>query len=596
MPSQFLKEVIMRFLTTGLIILTAIFSFSCTKKVDLNEKVLNLAVTAEIKGMDPIYANDMYSSNEVARVYEGLLQYHYLKRPYTLVPNLAEEMPTVSKDSLTYTFKIRKGVLFHDDAAFPKGLGRELVAQDFVYSIKRLADPKLQSLGWWLLQGKLVGLDDWRKKYAEKDKVDYGEVVEGVKALDKYTLQFKLKKSFPQFLYALAMPFTYAVAKEVVDKYGKEFLNHPVGTGPFILPVFTQSNKITYTKNPKFRDKYYPAEASEEFNTPYYLADAGKKLPLVNKIVVNIMKEQQPRWLNFQKGKLDVLGIPKDNFDTAVTPDRGLTDQMAKKGIELIKSINLDVTYIAFNHDDPLFKNVHLRRAMSMAYDPVKSNKLFYNNLAVVAQSLVPPGIAGQIKGYTNPYVGPNIEGAKKMLAKAGYGEGLGLPEITYDTASATISRQMGEFFKKQMALIGIKVKVVTNPWPQLQEKITKRKVQVFGIAWGADYPDAENFLQLLYGPNRAPGANGSGYDNPEFNRLFEVSSLMQDSPERTALYEKMYRIAAEQMPWIFGVHRQNFILRHGFLKNYVASDFDQGSAQYLNIDLKKKAEILKKL
>jgi len=596
MPSQFLKEVLMRFLTSGLIILTALLGFSCTKKINLNEKILTLAVTAEIKGMDPIYANDVYSSNEVARIYEGLLQYHYLKRPYTLIPNLADEMPTVSKDSLTYTFKIKKGVLFHDDAAFPGGIGRELVAADFVYSIKRLADPKLQSLGWWLLQGKLVGLDDWRKKYAEEDKVDYSEVVEGVQALDKYTLQFKLKKSFPQFLYALAMPFTYAVSKEVVEKYGKEFLNHPIGTGPFILPVFTQSNKIIYTKNPKFRDKFYPSDASEEFNTPYYLADAGKKIPFVEKIVVNIMKEQQPRWLNFGKGKIDVIGIPKDNFEAAITPDRALTDGMAKKGIELIKNISLDVTYIAFNHDDPLFKNVYLRRAMSMAYDPVASNKLFYNDLAVVAQSLVPPGIAGNIKGYTNPYVGPNIEGAKKMLAKAGYGGGLGLPEIVYDTASATVSRQMGEFFKKQMAKIGIKIKVVTNPWPQLQEKITKRKVQVFGIAWGADYPDAENFLQLLYGPNRSPGANGSGYDNPEFNRLFEVSALMQDSPERTALYEKMYRIAAEQMPWIFGVHRQNFILRHGFLKNYVASDFDQGSAQYLNIDLKEKAEILKKL
>ncbi|RLA64015.1 MAG: hypothetical protein DRQ88_01185 [Epsilonproteobacteria bacterium] len=579
-----------------LIILAALLGFSCTKKIDLNEKVLNLSVTAEIKGMDPIYANDMYSSNEVARVYEGLLQYHYLKRPYTLVPNLADKMPTVSKDGLTYTFKIKKGVLFHDDAAFHGGIGRELVAADFVYSIKRLADPKLQSLGWWLLQGKLLGLDDWRKKYAEKDKVDYTEAVAGVKALDKYTLQFKLKKSFPQFLYALAMPFTYAVSKEVVAKYGKEFLNHPVGTGAFILPVFTQSNKIIYIKNPKFRDKYYPTDVSEEFNTPYYLADAGKKLPLVEKVVVNIMKEQQPRWLNFGKGRIDVIGIPKDNFEAAVTPDRSLTDDMAKKGITLIKNVALDVTYIAFNHDDPLFKNIYLRRAMSLAYDPHAFNKLFNNDLAMVAQSLVPPGISGYMPSYTNPYVGPKVEEGKKMLAKAGYENGVGLPEIIYDTSSATVNRQMGEFFKKQMAKIGIKIKVVTNPWPQLQEKITKRKVQVFGIAWGADYPDAENFLQLLYGPNRAPGANGSGYDNPEFNRLFEVSSLMQDSPERTALYEKMYRIAAEQVPWIFGVHRQNFILRHGFLKNYVASDFDQGSAQYLNIDLKKKAEILKKL
>jgi ABC-type transport system substrate-binding protein len=584
---------ILQFIFLGFLTLIMV---SCTKKVDLNKKTLNLAVSAEIKGMDPIYANDAYSSNEVARVYEGLLEYHYLKRPYTLVPNLAESMPTVSADGLEYTFKVKPGVYFHDDAAFPNGKGRELVAEDFVYSIKRLADPKLQSLGWWLLQGKIAGLDEWRNKYAKADKSNYADKIEGLVALDKYTLKFKLKKSFPQFLYALAMPFTYAVSREVVEKYGKEFLNHPIGTGPFILPQFTQSNKIIYKKNPKFRDKFYPKDASDEFNAPYYLKDAGKKLPLVDEIIVHIIKEEQPRWLNFGKGKIDYISIPKDNFDAAVTPDRNLTQDLVKRGIELVKSVSLDVTYIAFNHDDPLFQNVDLRRAMSLAYDPVASNKLFYNNLAMVAHSLVPPGIAGHIKGYTNPYVGPNIEKAKELLKKAGYPNAVGLPEIVYDTSSSTVSRQMGEFFKKQMAKIGIKVKVQTNPWPQLQEKITKRKVQVYGIAWGADYPDAENFLQLLYGPNRSPGANGSGYDDPEFNRLFKVSSIMQDTPERTAIYEKMYRIAAENIPWIFGVHRQNFIIRHGYIKNYVPSDFNQGQVQYLNVDLKKKAEILKKL
>ncbi|CBW27765.1 putative ABC transport system solute-binding protein [Halobacteriovorax marinus SJ] len=569
---------------------------SCTKKEKETGKTLNIAVSAEIKGMDPIYANDRYSSNEVGRVYEGLLEYHYLKRPYTLVPNLAESMPSVSEDGLTYTFKIRQGVLFHDSEAFPNGKGRELVAEDFVYSIKRLADPKLQGLGWWLLDGKIKGLNEWREKYADLDKVDYDEVVEGLKATGKYTLEFKLTKPFPQFLYSLAMPFTFATAREVVEKYGKEFLNHPVGTGPFVLPVFKQTKKVVYTKNPNFRKKLYPTEASDEFKAAGFLEDAGKQLPLVDKVVVSVIIESQPRWLNFLKGNVDYIGIPKDNFDSAVTPERELSKEYKDKGISLMITPSLDVTYTAFNHDLKLFQNPDLRRAMSLAYDVKKSNELFYNNTSLPAQSVVPPGIAGNIPNYVSPYRGPNIEEAKKLLAKAGYPEGKGLPEITYDCPSGTVSRQIGDYMKQQMAQIGVRIKVVTNPWPELQKKITKRQVMLYGIAWGADYPDAENFLQLLYGPNKAPGANGSGYDNPEFNKLFKTASVMQDSPERTALYEKMNRIAAEQAPWIYGVHRQNFTLRHSFLKNYMSTDFETGQAQYLNIDTELKAKVTKKL
>lgn len=567
----------------------------CSKKEDKVEKVLNLVAVQNVKGMDPIYSNDRYSSNAVARVYEGLLEYHYLKRPYILVPNLAEDMPVVSKDGLTYTFKIKKGVLFHDDPAFPEGKGRELVAEDFVYSIKRLADPKLQGLGWWLLQGKVQGLDEWRAKNAQAESVNYAEVIPGLQALDKYTLQFKLKKPFPQFLYSLAMPFTFAVAKEVVDHYGKEFLNHPVGTGPFMLPKFTQSNKIIYSRNPKFREKLYPKEASEEFVKMGYLDDANKKLPLVDKVIVNVIIENQPMWLNFQKGKLDAIGIPKDNFDSAITPGKDLSKDLKDKGISLQITPSLDVTYVAFNHDNKTFKNLKLRKAMMLAYDVEKSNELFYNGTALPAQSVVPPGISGYIKGYVNPFRGPKVDQAKKLLAEAGYPDGKGLPEITYDSASGTVSRQMGEFFKKQMANIGIKIKVVTNPWPELQKKITNRSVQIYGIAWGADYPDAENFLQLLYGPNRAPGANGSGYDNPVFNDLFAQASIMQDGPVRTALYEKMYRIAAEEVPWIYGVHRQGYSLQQGWLKNWISTDFESGREQYLNVDLDKKKALLKK-
>ncbi len=573
-----------------------IFGMSaCKKDAVTNEKVLNVSVPSEVKGMDPIYANDLYSSNEVARIYEGLLEYNYLKRPYTLVPNLAEAMPTVSEDGLTYTFKIKQGVRFQDDAAFPEGKGRELVAEDFVYSIKRLADPKLQGLGWWLLDGKIAGLNEWRDANAEKAEVDYNAEVEGLKAIDRYTVQFKLTKNFPQFLYALAMPFTFAVAKEVVAHYGPEFLNHPVGTGPYMLPVFNQNTRIEYVRNPNFRTKLFPAEdVSPEF-ADIAKEYKGKTVPFIDKVIVNIMRESQPRWLNFQKGRLDYIGVPKDNFSSAITPSKDLSDDLKAKGIILEITPSLDVTYTAFNHDLELFRNVKLRRAMSLAYDVNESNNLFYNGTALPAQSVVPPGIAGHIPGYVNPYRGPNVEEAKKLLAEAGYPEGKGLKEIVYSCPSSTESRQIGEFFKKQMAQIGINIKVETSPWPEFQSKITKRQVELYGIAWGADYPDAENFLQLLYGPNKSPGANGSHYDNPEFNRLFKTASVMQDSPERTAFYEKMNRIAAEEVPWIYGVHRQSYLLKQGWLKNYIPTDFDSGIVQYLDIDLEKKKELLEK-
>ncbi len=578
--------------------------WSCIAKRDqISGPVLNVAVGSQIKGMDPIYTNDLYSSNEVARIYEGLLEYHYLQRPYALKPNLAEAIPRPSKNGLIYTFKIKKGIKFQDDAAFAEGKGRELTAQDFVYSIKRLADPKLQGLGWWLLDGKIKGLNQWRDKYAERPKTNYDETVEGLKALDSHTLQFTLSKPFPQFLYALAMPFTFAVAREVVDRYGKEFLNHPVGTGPFMIQggVFKRTKKIVYLKNPNYREKTFPCEAhASAAYKAIARASCGKRLPLVNGIVVNIIEEEQPRWLNFRRGNVDFLGIPKDNFEAAVPDAKNLVPDLKEKGIELLISPSLDVTYSAFNHDLKLFQSAELRRAMSLAYDIGRSNQLFYNNTGLPAQSLVPPGIAGHIEGYRSPYRGQgsaeNLKRAKELLAKAGYPGGKGLPEITYDCPSGTTSRQIGEYFKKQMEQIGVNIRVVQNPWPELQKKITTRKVMTYGIAWGADYPDAENFLQLLYGPNRAPGANGSGYDNPKFNRLFARAALMQDSPQRTQIYQQLNRMAAEEAPLIYGVHRQAYILRHAWLVNYVPTDFSAGMAAYLDIDLKKKAEVLKKM
>lgn len=572
---------------SSLILLSA-----CSKKQDLSERVLNVTAPSDIKGFDPMMASDVGSAAQIAKIYEGLLTYHWLKLPYELIPNLAEAMPDISKDGLTYTFKIRPGVFFQDDAAFPGGKGRELVAADFVYSIKRHADSKNQSTGWWLFDGKIQGLNEWREKYAKLPTVNYDEEVEGIKALDKYTLQFKLAKVFPQFLYALAMPFSYVVAKEAVDKYGKEFINHPVGTGPYVLPVFDQGKRLVFTKNPTFREKFYPTEASPEFK--HMLVDAGKKLPFLDKIVVDVMVESQPAWLKFNKGEVDYLNIPKDNFSTTIVGNK-LSKEMQDKGISLAITPALDVYFYGFNFDQKIFQNINLRKAMSLAFDQKMLNELFYNNTGVPAESSAPPGVAGNVPSFKNEWKGPNLELARKKLAEAGYPEGKGLPEITLDTFSSTSARQKAEFFQKQMEKIGIKIKVVTNLNPELQAKIKKRSVMMIDYGWIGDYPDTENFLQIFYGPNSSPGANSANYNNPEFNKGYEVVAKMQDSPERTKMYEKLNQFLANEVVAIFTVHTQSYMLEQKWVRNYHDSDFIFDFHQYLNVDQKEKATWLKK-
>ena len=237
---------------------------------------------------------------------------------------------------------------------------------------------------------------------------------------------------------------------------------------------------------------------------------------------------------------------------------------------------------------------------MTLAYDIQKANELFYNGTGLVAESVIPPGIAGHDKSFVNPLrsgdMKTRLKKAKKLLAEAGYPGGKGLPVITYDVTASTVARQMGEFFKQNMAEIGINIKVIQNPWPELQKKVKTSTNMMFGMAWGADYPDAENFLQLLYGPNKAPGANGSNYDDPVFNTKFKKASIMQDSPERTKIYKELSKMAAEQAPMIYGVHRRIFTLNNKWLKNFIFTDFEQGQEMYLDIDLDVKKEWIKKL
>ena len=571
-------------------------SWGCSKDRNFDERELNLISPEKIASFDPIQVSDMYSGNEAGKVYEGLFEFHPLKRPYELIPNLAESLPTVSEDGLTYTFTIKKGVKFHDSPAFPAGKGRELKSDDVLYSLKRLADPKLQAKGWWVLDDRIAGLNEWKDKNAAIESSNYSEEIEGLKKIDDHTLAIKLKKPFPQFLYALAMPYTSIVAKEAVEHFGKEFLNHPVGTGPFILPVFDQTNRIVYLKNPTFREKFYPSEGEEGDDKLGLLADAGKRIPLVDKIIVDIIVEAQPKWLSFQKAKADLFEIPKDFFDSAVVGGKELAPDLKSKGIRLFANAQLDTTFFAFNNDDPLFKtNKKLRQAISLAWNREEANKLFYNNSAIEAQSVIPPGLGGYRKEFKNPYVKFDLEQSKKLLAEAGYPGGKGLPPITIQTRNETVARQIIEHFAKNLEKIGVTIKVGMNTWPELVNKVTKRQHQMYTMAWGADYPDAENFLGLLYCPNASPGSNGSNYCNPIFDNLFKTATILQDSPERSAMYEKMNESIGMENPWVFGFHRTKFYLSQAWLKNYKFMEFNHTQFQYLSVDLEVKKELSKK-
>lgn len=562
----------------------------CTSKSQKDPpNTLYLPISAKVKGLDPIYASDLYSGVQVARVYESLLQYDYLKRPYVLIPNLTESMPQVSPDGKTLTFKLKKGVLFQDDACFKKtgGKGREMTADDVIYSFMRIADPKLLSVAWWLLDGKVVGLNEWRESEGKSSAVDYSKPIEGLKALDRYTVQFQLKQRSAQFLYAFAMPTTSIVPREAVETYGKDFISHPVGTGPFkLLPESNINSKLVWVKNPSYRQELYPSEGEPGDREKGLLADAGKPLPLADKVVERIFEESQPMWLTFMSGKLDVAGIPKDNYQQAIGPNHDLSSELKQKGIRLTKDSEPDITHISFNMSDSLVgKNKLLRQAMSLAYDNRELIELFYNGRAVSAQGPIPPGLTGYDPDFKNPYRQYNLTKAKELLAQAGYPEGKGLPPLELVATSSSTDRQLSEYAQKMFGAIGVKLKVSTYSWPEFQTAVKNKKGQLWSFAWGGDYPDAENFLQLFYSKNASPGPNDTNYSNPAYDQLYERSLTLEDSPERTAVYKQMVSILTEDCPWIFNVHRIQFSLTQPWTKNYKRHAFEHNTAKYLRVD-----------
>lgn len=556
--------------------------------------------TERIRGFDPVTASDTSSIAAICKVYEGLYEFEYLVRPYEIRPLLAEALPEVSPDRLTYTIRVKPSVRFADDRCFPGGKGRELIAADFVYSWKRLADVHNRSTRYFNLEGRIVGLDEYRKKSLNQ-KVSYDEPVEGLQVLDRYTLQIKLKAPYPQLLYILCASEMFAVPREAVEYYGPEFLNHPVGTGPFILKEWKWRNyRIEFVRSPTYHGGMYPTRGAPGDKEAGLLDDAGKPLPFLDRVTQYVIADDSTAWLKFLAGDLATSAITRNNFDAVLDQQQGLTPEMKARGIRLEKAVQMFTVYVGFNMEDPVVgaspdavvneRHKKLRQALSCAVD-IEKWVQFYNNRHIPAVGPIPPNVAGYDPGKPREY-GFDLERAKRLLAEAGYpggrnaqtGKRLSLT-IELPGGSDPNERQSVDLLASFLDAIGVELKPNFNNWPEFLKKLERRQAQMYRVGWIIDYPDAYNFLLLFYSPNASPGPNESNYTNPEYDRLFEQARVIDDSPERTALYLQMAEIIIEDCPWIFLSHPLAFGLFQPWLKNYKYHDRPYPNAKYYRVE-----------
>ena len=570
------------------------------------------ALGEDPRTLDPAQVSDTTSAEILCQFYDALYQHAYLDRPYRVVPALAASYPekrlfyedvqekgeTKKKARMEYIFKLRDDIFYQDDPCFPGGKGRRVIANDVIYSIKRLADPSVQSTGYWLVAGKIKGIDDFFKKAAAAGKADYSQDVEGLKAIDDRTLKITLTEPFPAFIYVMSMPYTAPVPREAVEYYnapGRDgFSRHPVGTGAYRLKSWKRQHRIIMERNPNFRKEYYPSTGAPGDGEKGLLNDAGKQLPFLDEVWYTIISTAQPVWLLFLQGYLDASGIPQEQFDRVVTKNLELSDNFIKKGISLEIASDLDVHYLAFNMRDPVLgKNKYLRQALSLSYDTDLYNQIFLNGRAINAQGPLPPGIFGYDPKLENPYKTHDLEKARELMAKAGYPGGVDAKtgkqlELIYDIGSeSTRAREVATFDMRCFEQLGIKMKLQVNTWSQHLERSHKGTFQMFSLGWIADYPDPENFLQLLYGPNAPPNPNSSSFANPEYDRLYEKMKNMENTPERETVIHRMVGIVVEECPWIFNVHSPSYVLRHAWQKNGKAHSISGNYRKYARVDPK---------
>lgn len=554
----------------------------CTKSEKRNNNALNYALTSNVSTLDPAVSYDTVSAKVVYQIYETMYEYDYLVRPYQLKPLLAQDLPTVSDDNMTYTIKLKENISYHQHEAFG-GKRRFVKAQDFINEIKRLAFKGTTSNGWWLFDDKIVGLNEFREKAKTDFSNFYSLDVPGLIAKDDYTLVIKLKKPYPQLKYALAMPFTTPMPQEIIDFYKNDLTQFAVGSGPFKLISWEKNSMIKLKRFESYHDAEYPAKGDRFANENNLLKDARKKIPFLDEINFHIMKEAQTRWLNFRNKNIDMVVLTKDHFPIALDSTGQLNNDFVKENIQLQIAPSLTYWWLAFNMTHPVLgKNLKLRQAIAHTINIQEYIKNFTNNIALKANSIYPPGILGYKPSTVLPYKRDLVK-AKRLLKEAGYENGKGLPEFQYDVRGAsTVSRQMGEFIAKELAQIGIKIKVNLNSFPGFLNKAKTGQLEMWQGGWAMDYPDPENTIQLLITKNHPPGPNSTYYSNPEIDELYE-NLFKQTKKERILeITRKVENTVNRDLPWIMQFYSRNYILHHGNVKNFRQSDIVGNSFKYI--------------
>jgi ABC-type transport system substrate-binding protein len=527
-------------------------------------RTLHVVFAIAETSFDPAFASDAASDGIIANIFEPMLDYDYLVRPVKLVPRTLEAMPLVQDGGKTYVLTVRKGIHFTPDPAF-KGKPRELTAADYAYALKRILDPAVRSPWAWLLEGKFLGGDALIAAAAKTGRLDYAAPLPGLEVVDRYTLRIRLKEPDLRFLYVLAIPNTGAIAHEVVDAYGSDIGAHPVGTGPYMLGQYKRSSQIELVANPGFRETtYVPSAPVSPAWQPIADALKGKRLPRTPRIDIRIIDEGQGRWLAFLNRELDLLELLPAEITPQALTDGRLKPELAAKGIVHQLLIRPNVAFTYFNMEDPLVggytpQKIALRRAISMGYNLDEAIRVLYYGRAHPANGPSPPDIAGY-----DPTLKTNAQlydpaAARALLDKYGYrdrdGDGFreqpdGKPlTLTRWSVPSSSTRQGDELWQKNMNAIGLRIEFKKDKLPELRKLARQGKIPMRGDGWNADYPDAENFMQLLYGPNIGQ-ENYARFNLPEFNKLYEEARKLPDSPARTKLFSRMTELVVAYAPW----------------------------------------------
>ena len=577
---------------TILFLLPLLFFSGCGEPESAGKRVFHTSVNKLIATLDPALAADTACQFMTASFYDTPLQYSFSKRPYELEPSMLETMPEISENGCMITCRLRKDLLFQKAPCFTDDQQRKITSNDVIFSILRLADSRIQSTGYWLIRGKIRGMDQFREltfKAENGDLSPYDSGCSGLEIIDDHTFRIHLNSPDPRFVYAMAMPYFSVVSRRAVQFYGDSFADHPCGSGPFLLASWQKDHQLKLLRNPEYRTEYYRSAENP--------ADRSRKLPLCDEIICDLVKQPMSGWLLFLQGNLDSCALDGENLAAVVDPATlKIPPTLEKRGIQLLMAPEMQINYIGFSFGDPLLaKNENLRKAVSLAFN--KKLRIEYSaGKLFPAHGPVPPGADGYLE-QPGTFTAQNIPLAKEYMKKAGYPDGIdpesGKPLVlTFDQAgSDTFYLQTAELLAIDLKEIGIELKPEFNNRARFLQKLANNQVQLFRFSWTGDYPDAENFLQLFYGPN-AGASNRVRCDFPDFNRAYEKIRNMGPSAERKRIYRELAEMIREKCPWIFESYTVSFQLKHCWLQNVKPHDFAFQRWKYISVDSKKRDQV----